>query len=78
MNRRSWLRQRTLARILVHTTDDKTIEGVLDTVARDGVVLIAGRYLEGDAKVELAGETFIPREKIAFVQVAEAPKPFAA
>lgn len=73
MKRRSWLRHQLAHSVLVHTTSDQSIAGVLEEVARDGVILRAARFLDSsDAQVPLAGETFIPREKIALVQITPA------
>ena len=70
---RGWLRRQLAASVVVHTTTDQSIAGVLEETARDGVILRAARFLDSpDAEVPLAGETFIPREKIAFVQVSPA------
>lgn len=71
--RRGWLRRQLAHSVLVHTTTDQSIAGVLEEVARDGLILRAARFLDSsDAEIPLAGETFIPREKIALVQVTAA------
>lgn len=68
--KRSWLRHRLAHSVIVHTVDDQSISGVLEEVARDGLILRAARFLDSnDAQVPLAGETFIPRHKIALLQV---------
>ncbi len=70
--RRGWLDSKHLHRLIVHTTDDKSVEGCVLRVARDGVVLIQSKFLDGDGQVPLAGEFFIPRDRIAFVQEVRA------
>jgi hypothetical protein len=73
---KGWLRRQLATSVVVHTTTDQSIAGVLEGTARDGIILRAARFLDsGDAQVPLAGETFIPRERIQFVQVIP-PEPF--
>lgn len=55
--------------VLVHTTDERTVQGILALVARDGLVLRAAKYLD-EQDVPLGGELFVPRERVLFVQVA--------
>lgn len=69
-----WLRRRKAYRVLVHTTEDQSIEGVMVYAAADGLVLRHARYHPADsAPISLHGETWIPREKIAFVQSLHPP-----
>ena len=69
--RKSWLRRQVLTRVAVYTTEGDTIEGVLDVVARDGVVLRSPVYHDDGegADHRLAGTVFVPRSTIRFVQV---------
>lgn len=53
----------------MHTTDDSTLRGFLEDMGSDGVVLRAARFVQTEGDVALAGEVFVPRHKIAFVQV---------
>lgn len=69
--RRSYLKRKRLVRVLVHTRDKATIEGLLDEVARDGLVLRNAKYLETDPETALHGEVFIPHDRVGFVQVQE-------
>lgn len=64
-----WLRRQLADEVVVHTTEDMSIAGWLEEVASDGIILRAARYVEGDGDIALAGELFIPRSKICFVQV---------
>ncbi len=67
---RGWLRRQLAVSVIVHTTSDQSIAGVLEEVARDGVILRAARFLDSsEAQVPMAGETYIPRSKIQMVQV---------
>lgn len=66
--RRRWLRRQFRRKVLVHTRDNQTLEGVLEADAPDGLVLRAARFLEGDGQVPLAGEIFVPRENVAWLQ----------
>jgi hypothetical protein len=64
----TWLRRATKTELLVHTVDERTIKGVLVETGREGLILRAAAYLEGQSSIPLAGETYIPRERVAFVQ----------
>lgn len=65
----AWLDRITARRVLVHLTTDDTIEGLLTTVADDGVVLSAATYL-GNVTSSLGGDVWVPRAKIRMVQLA--------
>jgi hypothetical protein len=64
--RTSWLQEATRSRILVNTIDGQTIEGSLVRCDADGIVVDAVRH--ADARQDLAGIAFIPRERISWVQ----------
>lgn len=66
---RGWLRHKLAEQVTVHTTTDQTIIGYLEETSRDGLILRAARFMDAEVAVPLAGEVFVPREKIAFVQV---------
>lgn len=66
---RAWLWRRRARGVVVHTTDDRSMEGLLSEVARDGVVLKGARYLDDDKTVPMSGEIWVPRDKVAFIQV---------
>lgn len=66
-----WLRRLTLRSIHVNTPDE-TFEGVLLTEAPDGVVLTSATMHGPDGAVKMAGNVFIPRDRISFVQVVPA------
>jgi hypothetical protein len=63
-----WLEERTARKVVVHTRDSRSIEGLLTTVAPDGLVLEAARYLEGDG-VPLGGVVWVPRDRVEFLQL---------
>ena len=65
--RRRWLKQVLLERVVIHTTSNLSIEGLLSENAKDGVVLKTAKML-GPHPTDLAGEVFIPREQVAFAQ----------
>jgi hypothetical protein len=67
--KRGWLRRRLADHVVVHLSDDTSIAGYLEEVARDGVILRAAQYLDAERPVAIQGETFIPRNRIAWVQV---------
>lgn len=62
-----WLDQAIHRRILVHTGDDRSIEGILTLAADDGLLLWSA-VLKGKPEVPLSGEVFIPRSQVLFVQ----------
>jgi len=67
-----WLERVMKKRITVHTRQDQTIEGVLMEQAQDGVILRAAQLLkEGGKATPMAGETWVPRENVAFAQLDE-------
>jgi hypothetical protein len=68
-----WLSRVLKKRIVVHTRDDKSIQGVLMEQLADGVILRAALLLrDGSAPpTPMAGETWIPRENVAFAQLDE-------
>lgn len=68
-----WLEGQVLRRLVVHTTDDQSIEGLVDTVAADGVILRTARLL-GKSTVALGGEVWVPRSKIVFAQAVPVEK----
>jgi hypothetical protein len=67
--RTGWLLRRRRRSVTVHTRDEQTIEGILAMSAPDGIVLRAARYLDTTSTIPLAGEVFIPRDRVAFIQV---------
>lgn len=73
---KSWLKRRVARRVLVHTIDEHTFEGLLVVVAGDGLVLRAARHIdEGpDGKTvatPLQGEVWIDRLQVRLVQVLD-------
>jgi hypothetical protein len=50
------------------------IEGVLAVVADEGVVL-NNAVIKDSSDMPLAGDVFVPRQNIRFVQIARARKP---
>lgn len=67
-----WLERVLKRQIIVHTHDNLTIVGVLMEHTADGIILRAAKLL-GDDKREtaMAGETWVPRENVAFAQIDE-------
>ena len=51
----------------MHTTDDRSIDGLLVATMPDWLVLRSARLLD-DHHTELGGEIRIPRDKVLFVQ----------
>ena len=65
---REWWQKARRKTVMVHTIDDKTIRGLVLEVAPDGVLLGGAEYLDG-APVPLGGQLFIPKERVAMVQI---------
>jgi len=65
-----WTREHYLRRILVHTVDGATFDGLLHSSEKAAVVLVQATYAPRDSEgsIPLGGETYIPRERIAFMQ----------
>lgn len=66
-----WLESVIARRITVHTSTNASIEGSLASTTADGLLLKAARMLGGtDGKgTPMAGDVFIPRTNVAFVQL---------
>lgn len=68
----TWFERVSKKRIVVHLRNDQSIEGVLWEHTLDGVILRAAKLLGNDGKqTPIAGETFVPREQVAFAQIDE-------
>jgi hypothetical protein len=67
---RRWAPRLEKRKVIVHTTDG-SIDGVLMVSARDGLVMQSATYLDDGTgeNPKLAGELFVPREKVSFIQV---------
>jgi hypothetical protein len=61
-----------LRRLVVHTSDDRSLEGLVELVGADGVLMRDAKLL-GAKIVELAGEVWIPRAQVVFVQTVASP-----
>lgn len=67
-----WFKRVLKKKIIVHTRDDQSLEGVLMEQTRDGVILRAASLLQaGGGKTSMAGEVFVPRENVALAQLDE-------
>lgn len=64
-----WLSRVLKRKIIVHTRESQSIEGILWEQSRDGVILRAAKLLgENGTATSMAGEVFVPRENVAFAQ----------
>lgn len=69
---RAWFARVLKKRVIVHTRDSQSIEGVLMEQTADGIILRAASLLrDGGNKTSMAGEVFVPRENVAFAQLDE-------
>lgn len=70
--RSRWLESVLTKRIVVHLKNDQSIDGSMVAEMHDGVILRAARLLnDGAPATSMAGEVFVPRENVAFVQLDE-------
>lgn len=63
-----WLEQATHRRVLVHTTSDDSVEGILQLAAEDGLLLWGAQMVVKGNRVKLDGEVFVPKGQVRFVQ----------
>jgi len=69
ISRRPYLKQLTAETVVLHTTDDASIRGVLIAVHSDVYVLRHAAYLNPDgSKVTIDGEVLVPVTRVAFLQ----------
>lgn len=68
----AWLERTVSRQLTVHHAGGHTITGLLSEVTADGVVLRASKLLTPDGRsVPMAGETFVPRDKVMFTQLSD-------
>jgi hypothetical protein len=66
----SWWATAQRRQVLLHTTDDKTLRGLVQLVTDEGVLVAAPEWLDDSGvALPLAGEAFIPHERVRFVQL---------
>lgn len=65
-----WTREHYLKRVLIHTVEGDTFDGLLQSSERAAVILVDAKYHGSgqEQPVALAGQTYVPRERIAFMQ----------
>jgi hypothetical protein len=69
LSRRRYLEQLTAETVVVHTTDDASIRGVLIAVYADVFVLRSAAFLNSDgSKIAIDGETLVPAPHVKFLQ----------
>lgn len=68
----SWLESVTARKLIVHTTDDHSMEGLLVHTGPDGLLLDHAKLL-GDKPVDLGGRIWIDRDKVLMVQTIPVP-----
>lgn len=67
-----WLDSVLTRRIIVHMTNNQSVEGSLVEVMSDGIVLRAAKLLNDEGSpTPMAGETWVARDKVAFAQLDE-------
>jgi hypothetical protein len=69
ISRRSYLKTLTAETVVLNTTGDESIRGVLLAVHSDVYVLRHAAYLNPDgSKVAIDGEVLVPVSRVAFLQ----------
>ena len=69
MSRREYLKDVVAETVVVHTTADASLRGVLVAAYADVLVLRAAAYLNADGStVAVDGEALVPRSRVAFIQ----------
>lgn len=65
-------RRRRTAKQLVrlHTTADKTFEGILVATTREHYALVAAKVERGGNLVDVVGNVYVPRERVLFMQTS--------
>jgi hypothetical protein len=68
-----WIDELTRETVIVHCQHDgPSFKGVLAAVHSDALVLSSALLLEPEAQTLMDGQTVIPRENIAYLQVISA------
>lgn len=68
MNPVRMMRRLVAETVVVHTTAQTSLRGVLVGDYRDAVVLAHATYLGADTTVDVDGEAVIPKAQIAWIQ----------
>lgn len=68
MNPVRMMRRLVTETVVVHTTAQTSLRGVLVGDYRDAVVLAHATYLGADTTVDVDGEAVIPKAQIAWIQ----------
>jgi len=72
----SWWEQAQGRQVMLHMTDENTMRGLVSVVVPDGVLLASPEYLhDGADPVTVAGEAFIPAERVLWVQMVPGGTP---
>ena len=70
--RAEWLAEVTFQRVIVHTHDDRSIEGMLASAGPTDLVLVHAKLL-GSSPTDLGGRVWLPRSSVFFVQSTSTP-----
>lgn len=58
--------------VVVHTTSDRSVRGVLDKVYCDSYVLASPQWIQGAQPSSLGGELLLPKDQVAMIQAFDA------
>ena len=63
-----WINQLRFHTVVVHTTTQSSMRGVLTGTYKDSLVISHAEFLAGDTTTSIDGEVVIPRDKVAWIQ----------
>lgn len=64
-----WWDEKQNELVMIHMEDDRTVRGLVAGVSPDGVLLKSPEFLGDGPAIELGGEVFIARARIAWTQI---------
>lgn len=63
-----WIDRLRFHTVVIHTTTQSSLRGVLTGTYKDSLVLSHAEFLVGDTTTTIDGEVIVPRERVAWIQ----------
>lgn len=63
-----WIDRLRFHHVVVHTTTQSSLRGILIGTYKDSLVLNHAEFLAGDTTTSIDGEVIVPRDKVAWIQ----------
>lgn len=63
-----WINRLRFETVVIHTTTQASISGVLTGTYKDSLVLSHAKFLAGDTTTNIDGDVVVPRERVAWIQ----------